>query len=165
VLLYALTTRSVNGCAYRFTVGQQCRRTGEEGYRFVIPDRDHIYSGELDQSLKSLGLTVLKTPSTPPQANAFCERHRQCTLRVFELQRVMVAGSGTVARNLTSFIEAESTWSKRLSCVVRLSSDIGFIRMKPLNEPEENVPVAMGDAISCWENVANTKPVNDPKNL
>jgi putative transposase len=48
--------------------------TGEEGYRFVIHDRDRIYSGELDQSLKSLGLTVLKTPYKSPQANAFCER-------------------------------------------------------------------------------------------
>jgi putative transposase len=48
--------------------------TGEEGYRFVINDRDRIYSGELDQSLKSLGLTVLKTPYKSPQANAFCER-------------------------------------------------------------------------------------------
>jgi putative transposase len=48
--------------------------TGEEGYRFVIHDRDGIYSGELDQSLKSLGLTVLKTPYKSPQANAFCER-------------------------------------------------------------------------------------------
>src|SRR5262245_21643539 len=47
---------------------------GDEGYRFVIHDRDHIYSDELDASLKSLGLTVLKTPYQSPQANAFCER-------------------------------------------------------------------------------------------
>jgi putative transposase len=48
--------------------------SGDEGYRFVIHDRDRIYSQELDQSLKSLGLTVLKTPYKSPQANAFCER-------------------------------------------------------------------------------------------
>src|SRR5262245_29781042 len=47
---------------------------GDEGYRFVIHDRDRIYSQELDASLKSLGLTVLKTPYLSPQANAFCER-------------------------------------------------------------------------------------------
>jgi putative transposase len=47
---------------------------GDEGYRFVIHDRDRIYSQDLDQSLKSLGLTVLKTPYKSPQANAFCER-------------------------------------------------------------------------------------------
>ena len=48
--------------------------SGDEGYRFVIHDRDRIYSQELDQSLKSLGLTVLKTPYKCPQGNAFCER-------------------------------------------------------------------------------------------
>ncbi len=48
--------------------------TGEESYRFVIHDRDSIYSGELDSSVKSLGLTVLRTPFRSPQANAFCER-------------------------------------------------------------------------------------------
>src|SRR5215467_94783 len=39
-----------------------------------LRDRDRIYSQDLDQSLKSLGLTVLKTPYKSPQANAFCER-------------------------------------------------------------------------------------------
>jgi transposase InsO family protein len=48
--------------------------TGDEGYRFVIHDRDTIYSRELDASLKTLGLTVLKTPYKSPQANSYCER-------------------------------------------------------------------------------------------
>jgi transposase InsO family protein len=48
--------------------------TGDEGYRFVIHDRDNIYSKELDTSLKALGLTVLKTPYKSPQANSYCER-------------------------------------------------------------------------------------------
>ncbi len=47
---------------------------GEEGYRFLIHDRDRIYSRELDASLKSSGVAVLKTPYKSPQANAFCER-------------------------------------------------------------------------------------------
>jgi len=48
--------------------------TGEEPYKFVIHDRDSIYSRELDSSLRSLGLRVLRTPYRTPQANAFCER-------------------------------------------------------------------------------------------
>jgi len=48
--------------------------TGEEPYKFVIHDRDSIYSKELDASLRSLGLRVLRTPYRSPQANAFCER-------------------------------------------------------------------------------------------
>jgi transposase InsO family protein len=54
--------------------------TGDEGYRFVIHDRDRIYSRELDTSLETLGLTVLKTPYRSPQANSYCERleDREC---------------------------------------------------------------------------------------
>src|SRR5262249_2762691 len=47
---------------------------GDEGYRFIIHDRDSIYSRELDGSFQTLGLTVLKTPYRSPQAKAFCER-------------------------------------------------------------------------------------------
>jgi putative transposase len=47
---------------------------GEEPYQFVIHDRDRIYAKELDSSLRSLGLRVLRTPYRSPQANAYCER-------------------------------------------------------------------------------------------
>jgi putative transposase len=47
--------------------------TGEKPYRFLIHDRDSIYSSELDSSLKSMGLSIVKTPFRAPQANAFCE--------------------------------------------------------------------------------------------
>jgi putative transposase len=48
--------------------------TGEKPSRFLIHDRDNIYSSELDSALKSMGLSILKTPFHAPQANAFCER-------------------------------------------------------------------------------------------
>ena len=48
--------------------------TGEKPYRFLIHDRDSIYSSELDSAVKSMGLRILKTPYRAPQANAFCER-------------------------------------------------------------------------------------------
>jgi putative transposase len=47
---------------------------GDEGYRFVIDDRDRIYSSNLDTALRALGLTVRKTPRKAPKANAICER-------------------------------------------------------------------------------------------
>ena len=47
---------------------------GDEGYRYIIHDRDRIYSGDLDAALTTLGLTVLKTPPKSPKANAICER-------------------------------------------------------------------------------------------
>jgi putative transposase len=48
--------------------------TGEERYRFVIHDRDAIYSKDVDLLLKMTGLQILKTPTQSPPANAFCER-------------------------------------------------------------------------------------------
>jgi putative transposase len=47
----------------------------EKRYRFVIHDRDSIFSTELDQELtEGFGLKVLRTPPQSPKANAFCER-------------------------------------------------------------------------------------------
>jgi len=41
--------------------------TGEERYRFVIHDRDAIYSKDVDLLLKATGLQILKTPAQSPQ--------------------------------------------------------------------------------------------------
>src|SRR5438034_1484631 len=44
---------------------------GDEGYRFVIHDRDSIYSRNLDGSLRTLGLMVLRTPYRSPKRMRF----------------------------------------------------------------------------------------------
>ena len=46
----------------------------DHDYRFLIHDRDSIFSQQLDQSIRHLGVRVLKTPVRSPQANALCER-------------------------------------------------------------------------------------------
>jgi transposase InsO family protein len=43
-------------------------------YRFLIHDRDCIFSPSADESLKGFGVRVLKTLLRAPKANAFCER-------------------------------------------------------------------------------------------
>ena len=48
--------------------------TGEKPYRFLVHDRDSIYSSAFDSALEAMGLHILKTPFRAPQANAFCER-------------------------------------------------------------------------------------------
>jgi putative transposase len=55
---------------------QQLREAmlADHGYRFLIHDRDRIFSRDLDQRVQNLGLRVLKTPPHSPQANALCER-------------------------------------------------------------------------------------------
>jgi len=47
---------------------------GDFGHRYVIHDRDSIFSAEVDKALEGFGMTVLKTPVRSPVANAFCER-------------------------------------------------------------------------------------------
>ena len=48
--------------------------SGDQPHRFVVHDRDSIYSDGVDRTIAAMGLTVLKTPVRAPQANAFCER-------------------------------------------------------------------------------------------
>jgi transposase InsO family protein len=49
--------------------------SGETPSRFVIHDRDCIFSTDLDQDLvQGFGVQVLKTPPQSPKGNAFCER-------------------------------------------------------------------------------------------
>ena len=48
--------------------------SGEQPYRWVIHDRDTIFTDSVDRTIGALGLTVLKTPVRVPQANAHCER-------------------------------------------------------------------------------------------
>lgn len=42
--------------------------------RFLMHDRDSIFSGQLDRCVRNLGLRTLKTPPQSPRANALCER-------------------------------------------------------------------------------------------
>ncbi len=55
---------------------QQLREAipSDHRYRFLVHDRDTVFSQHLDQSIRHLGLRVLKTPPRTPQANAICER-------------------------------------------------------------------------------------------
>jgi putative transposase len=55
---------------------QQLREAipADHTYRFLIHDRDALFSRDLDQCVRHFGLQVLKTPPQSPQANALCER-------------------------------------------------------------------------------------------
>lgn len=48
--------------------------TSDRTYRFLIRDRDSVFSTEVDAQLRAFGLRVLRTPARAPQANAYCER-------------------------------------------------------------------------------------------
>ena len=55
---------------------QQLREAipSDHGYRFLIHDRDGIFSPHLDQSITHMGLRVLRSPYRSPKANSLCER-------------------------------------------------------------------------------------------
>ena len=46
----------------------------DRAHRYLIHDRDSIFARSLDESIRNLGLTVLKSPPHSPKANAICER-------------------------------------------------------------------------------------------
>jgi putative transposase len=82
---------------------QQVREAipADHAYRFLIHDRDSVFSQQLDQSIRHLGVRVLKTPVRTPQANALCERligtlRRECVdflipLTANHLRRLLTA--------------------------------------------------------------------------
>ena len=47
---------------------------GESGHRYLIHDRDTVFSAEVDEALNGFGLKVLRTPVRSPMANAYSER-------------------------------------------------------------------------------------------
>ena len=55
---------------------QQLRKAipSDHPYRFILHDRDAIFSTRLDASVARMGLEVIKTPVRSPQANSLCER-------------------------------------------------------------------------------------------
>ena len=55
---------------------QQLREVvGEESaYAYLIRDRDRIYAKHLDDSIKALGVKILRSPVASPKANSICER-------------------------------------------------------------------------------------------
>jgi transposase InsO family protein len=55
---------------------QQLREAipSDHRYRFLIHDRDSIFSADLDRQVGALGLRLLRTPVRAPKANAYCEQ-------------------------------------------------------------------------------------------
>ena len=50
-------------------------------HKYLIHDRDAIFARHLDDSIRAMGLEVLRSPLATPKANAICERgtmRREC---------------------------------------------------------------------------------------
>jgi putative transposase len=58
-----------------WTLQQMREVMGEESaHRYLIHDRDNIFATRFDNSVRALGLKVLRTPFRSPKANSICER-------------------------------------------------------------------------------------------
>jgi len=45
-----------------------------DAHKYLIHDRDSIFARQLDDSIRAMGLAVLRSPFSSPKANAICER-------------------------------------------------------------------------------------------
>ena len=45
-----------------------------DAHKYLIHDRDRIFARHLDDSIRALGLAVLRSPVSSPKANSICER-------------------------------------------------------------------------------------------
>ena len=80
---------------------QQIREAiqSDHQYRFLLHDRDCIFSTDFDKTIANLGIKPIRTPRQSPKANAICERvigtlRRECLDYVIplserHLQRIM----------------------------------------------------------------------------
>jgi transposase InsO family protein len=82
---------------------QQLRETiaSDHTYRFIIHDRDALFSSEFDAAVTRLGLEVIKTPIRSPQANSLCERligtlRRECLDWIIPMTRATPAENSDV---------------------------------------------------------------------
>jgi transposase InsO family protein len=95
---------------------QQLREAlpSDRRYRFLIHDRDRIFSHQRDQRIGNLGLKVLKTPPQSPQANALCERLLG-TLRREGVDFVMALPQDHLGRLLTEWVRHDNASRPHMS--------------------------------------------------
>lgn len=81
---------------------QQLRNAlpGDHAARYLLHDRDSIFSADLDSAMERLGIEILKSPPRCPKADAFCERvigtlRRECLDWIIPLGEAQI---GSVVR-------------------------------------------------------------------
>ena len=111
----AFYTANVTGQPTAEWTIQQFREVlaGSHPHRFVIHDRDSIFSSLLGGTLEGFGVRVIRTPILAPNANAYCEREigtnrREC------LTYVIPINQRHLQRTLTEFVGFYNRGQQRL---------------------------------------------------
>lgn len=113
---------------------QQLRNAldGDRAHRYLIHDRDAIFSETVDATVRSFGIEPLKSPPRSPKANAFCERLIG-TLRRECLDFIIPLGEDHIRRVVTE-------WAAHYNRG-RPHTSLG----PGVPEPCEHVPIALTD--------------------
>jgi transposase InsO family protein len=75
----------------------------DERYECLLHDRDAIFSAELDESIRRLGLRVFKSPPRSPKANSICE-HVIGTMRRECLDWIIPLSEGHLRQTLKAWV-------------------------------------------------------------
>src|SRR5215469_2989919 len=80
----------------------------EEGFlngkRYLIHDRDPLFTAEFMEILKSSGVQSLKLPPCSPNLNAYAERFVR-TIKESCLERIILFGEGSLRKAIQEFVE------------------------------------------------------------
>ena len=112
---------------------------GGHPYRFVIHDRDSIFSKELDEAVTAMGVRILRTPVKAPLANAVCERlvgtaRREC------LDFLIPLGERHLRRSLQLWVDHYNRGRPHMS--LGPGTPVLLPQPPPENESRHSIPKA-----------------------
>ena len=74
------------------------------GTRFLIHDRDPLFSDAVRDTLEAAGVTPVRLPARSPNLNAFAERFVR-TIKESCVERFILIGEGSLRRAVTEFVD------------------------------------------------------------
>src|SRR5262249_40872425 len=81
---------------------------GDDGFlrgkRYLIQDRDPLYTNQFRETLASAGVRTIRLPARSPNLNAYAERFVR-TIKDCCLHRVIIFGESGLRRVLSEFLE------------------------------------------------------------
>jgi len=134
---------------------------GESNHRYLIHDRDSVFSVEVDGAVKGLGVRVLKTPVRSPMATAYGERvigsiRRECLdylipLNERHLKRILVFRNRL--RQLSLPVAIDIDYLRPSRC-----TDARTRRLTSRISPGEGGCITASNILAVMNSTGRTKP-------
>jgi transposase InsO family protein len=74
------------------------------GMRYIILDRDPLYTGEFRELLRQAGVKIIRLPARSPNLNAYAERFVR-TIKESCLNQMIFLGEKSLRRAVNEFVE------------------------------------------------------------